>query len=165
MKIYVLKGNAERGKTTCLKQLACMIYESNPTAEIVYSEEEGLTFAKIKKQIAQERKQRRLENTDIETQKIAVVIKIGKRKIGIYSDGDYEKDIGEAVKMFEENACDIAFGICRSKGLTIKLYEDLYHEVEFIDKAEIKSAREFDKFNDYIDKLNDWQAGILLSKI
>ena len=165
MKIYVLKGNAERGKTTCLKQLACLISKNDEKAQIIHSEEEGLNFAKIKKQIAQERKQRRIENVDIETQKIAVVIKTGKKKIGIYSDGDYDKDIANAVKMFEDYSCDIAFGVCRSKGLTIKLYEDLHHQVEFIDKAEIKSAREYEKFNEYIDKLNDWQADELFSKI
>lgn len=165
MKIYVLKGRAECGKTTCLKQLACIIGANDPNAEIIYSEEENLTFGKIKKQISAERKERREQNTDIETCKIAVVIKSGNRKIGIYSDGDYEKDVSEAVKLFEENDCDIAFGVCRSKGMTIKLYEDLYHEVEFVEKAEIIDARGYDKFNEYIDKLNDWQATELYLKI
>lgn len=165
MKIYVLKGHAERGKTTCLKQLAVKIGEAFENAEIIYSEEQGLTFAKIKKQIADEKKERRALNMDIETQKIAVVIQVGNKKIGIYSDGDYEKDVTQAVLTFENYACDVAFAVCRSKGMTIKLYEDLHHEVEFVDKAEVKSAREFEKFNEYIEKLNDWQAEVLLSKI
>ena len=75
----------------------------------------------------------------------------------------HEKDIADAVNMFEEYSCDIAFGVCRSKGITIKLYEDMHHEICFVEKAEVRNAREYEKFNDYIEKLNEWQANELAS--
>lgn len=164
MKIYVLKGHAERGKTTTLKQVALNLANNYSDAEILYSEEKT-SFDKIKKQIAQEKRERRAQNMDIETERIALVMRANGKTVGIFSAGDYEKDIGDAVMMFEEHSCDVAFGVCRSKGITIKLYEDLHHEVEFVEKAEVRNAREYEKFNEYIEKLNDWQAKDLAERV
>ena len=164
MKIYVLKGHAERGKTTTLKQVALNLASAYADAEIIYSEQK-LTFDKIKKQVALEKRERRAQNIDIETERIALVMRANGKTVGIFSDGDYEKDIADAVNMFEEYSCDVAFGVCRSKGITIKLYEDMHHEVCFVEKAEVRNAREYEKFNDYIEKLNEWQANELASLV
>ena len=90
MKIYVLKGHAERGKTTTLKQVALNLASAYSDAEIIYSEQK-LTFDKIKKQVVLEKRERRAQNIDIETERIALVMRANGKTVGIFSDGDYKK--------------------------------------------------------------------------
>lgn len=153
MKVYALKGNANCGKTTTLKLLFLEIAE-NTANKILF-------YIKQRKTIKPEpnKKLNASCNNAIKGREIAAVLQVNDKTIGIYSAGDNEKEINNAIEFFNKYNCSVAFCACRTKGASIKLLKNYFRDtVKFIKKADLQNANEYRNYNAIIDELNAWQA-------
>ncbi len=165
MKIYAIKGHGERGKSTTLKILIIKILDKYPTAKIIYSNRNN-TYASILSEVHNEKILRRRTNCNCQVENVEVVIDIQGKIVAIYTAGDNEWQVNNAIKLFDKYNCGVGYCACRSKGITNKILANKYGQnVEVIDKAELRNANGYKNYNDWIDLLNEWQAEELLNKI
>ena len=164
--IYVLQGVGNRGKSTTLKKLFVRLVDVFGV-DIIVSGANCDDVEKIRQEIKQEQKDRRA-GTKVMVNNISVVVAINNIRIGIHSSGDWRQSIQDALDLFRKNQCDIGICASRTKGGCIdELKKVTDYEVLFVDKLSIegKDAVKWDKFNDLIEELQDWQVEELLKKI
>lgn len=165
MKIYVLKGHGERGKSTTLKKLIINIFDHFPKVKVLYSSRQ-CSRLELLNEIHIERVLRRKTNLNCDVENLQIVLDVGDKVVAINTAGDNVFEINKSIDLFDTYKCDKGFCACRSKGNTGKnLYSKYKTHIEFVPKAEIKNSTSYVNFHDWIDLLNDWQAEELLKKI
>ena len=157
MLIHIISGHGERGKSTVLKLLAVKLLKKTQ-----YSNND---IKAITKEIDEERKDRR-NRRSVSVRNIKKCLTINGKKVCICSAGDNEDSVKRTLDFFTTNQCDIGFCAARSKGRTLEAlrnFENLGRaKLVFHKKAVILNATfnniDFPEFDDYIDKLNEWEA-------
>lgn len=119
MKIIVLSGNANSGKTTTLKMLIAMLLcrgakivwcrrNPRPTCNSLWNE--------IKNEV----------QNHIPPRELTVILEYKGKRIGIRSFGDVYTDATCAIKFFNQHECDIGILPCHPNSDAQKLLEETY---------------------------------------
>lgn len=165
MKIYVLKGHGERGKSTTLKKLIVDIFDQFPKAKVLYSSRQ-CSKLELLNEIHTERVLRRNTNLHCNVENLQMVLDVGNKVVAINTAGDNVFEVSKSIILFDTYKCDVGFCACRSKGNTGRILCSKYNgHIEFVPKAEIRNSFLYVNFQDWIDLLNDWQAEEFLKKI
>ena len=121
MKIIVLSGNANSGKTTTLKMLIAMLLchgakivwcrrNPRPTCNSLWNE--------IKNEV----------QNHIPPRELTVILEYKGKRIGIRSFGDVYTDATCAIKFFNQHKCDIGILPCHPNSDAQKLLEETYNK-------------------------------------
>ena len=142
MKIIVLNGKAECGKTTVLKKL----YAKLVASELFYQ-----TFFHPESRYD-----------------LSAIFEYSDKKLGITTLGDSKADLEKAFKIFIEQGCDLVVSASRSrdtKSGAIRYIKSLSSSLIWYKKAYVeKSLTKYDATSE-IDEINELQAKILFGEI
>ena len=149
MKIIVLSGNANSGKTTTLKMLIAMLLCQGAT--IVWCRRN--TYPTCKSLLDEIKNE--MQN-HISPKELTVVLEYKGKRIGIRSFGDVYSDAVCAVKFFEQHNCDIGVLPCHPNSDAQKLLEETYSEdITVFEKEKLSRDASDEK---------KWDANITMAK-
>ena len=142
MKIIVLNGKANCGKTSVLKKLYAKLV-ANSIFRQTHFQQEGLYD-------------------------LSAMFEYGIKKVGITTLGDGETELKNAFDVFIKEHCDLVVCACRSrdtKNGAVRYIKSLNADLIWYRKAYIEQWLAKYNANAEIDEINDIQAKVLLEEI
>ena len=142
MKIIVLNGKANCGKTSVLKKLYAKIVADNLFLQIYFQQESVYD--------------------------LSAMFECGGKKIGITTLGDGETELKKTFNIFAKESCDLVVCASRSrdtKNGAVRYIKSLGADLIWYKKAYIEQWLSKYNANAEIDKINDIQAKVLLEEI
>ena len=142
MKIIVLNGKANCGKTTVLKKLYAKLVGHNQFTQTCFNQESAFD--------------------------LSAMFIIGNKKIGITTLGDGESELKRAFDIFIKESCDLVVCASRSrdtKNGAVRYIKSLKADLIWYKKAYIEQWLAKYNANAEIDEINDIQAKVLLEEI
>ncbi len=142
MKIIVLNGKANCGKTSALKKLYAKLVASSIFRQTFF-QQEGLYD-------------------------LSAMFEYGDKKIGITTLGDGETELKRAFDIFIKESCDLVICASRSrdtKNGAVRYIKSLKTDLIWYKKAYIEQSGARYKGCEEIDKINEIQAEMLLKEI
>lgn len=142
MKIIVLNGKANCGKTSVLKKLYAKLVGNSIFRQTCF-QQEGLYD-------------------------LSAMFECGGKKIGITTLGDGETELKKAFNIFAKESCDLVVCASRSrdtKNGAVRYIKSLGADLIWYKKAYIEQWLAKYNANAEIDEINDIQAKVLLEEI
>ncbi len=145
MKIIALRGKENTGKTSSIKLFYKKLLK-NEAKELLYVDEYG----------------------GVKYEDFYAIVSFKGKTIGITSYGDNGNVLAEPFKEFYNHKCDIVVTACRvretDKG-SLKFIRTQNSEIIYVEKIYIENADELPDNDEFIEKINDRQADILLNAL
>lgn len=142
MKIIVLNGKANCGKTTVLKKLYAKLVANNLFLQIYFRQESAYD--------------------------LSAIFEYGIKKVGITTLGDGESELKKAFDIFTKESCDLVVCASRSrdtKNGAVRYIKSLGADLIWYKKAYLEQWLTKYNANAEIGVINDIQAKILLEEI
>ena len=142
MKIIILNGKGNCGKTTVLKKLYAKIVADSRFSQIYFKKEEPLD--------------------------LSAMFECNGKKIGLTTLGDGERDLKGPFDIFIKENCDLVVCACRSrdtKNGAVSYIKSLTADLIWYKKAYVEAWKELYGADEEIDKINELQAEILLKEM
>lgn len=166
MKIYVLQGKHDAGKSLTLATLFTKYAEN---MNILYSYN-GDDVAAIEKQIEKKYQAIRV-GKKCASPFVKSVVEFNGIRIGLHTSGDNKETAETSIKLFngemsENIPCDIGFCAARTKGITVETFKKFRaqgNELIFVKQHFIPQGEDFNKNYQVIKKANIEKAEYLLT--
>ena len=159
MKIIVLFGKGEKGKSTTLKEFLRQIMEKYSITAVNRLNDKRFNATDLKEELAVENKS--FLTTKNGVNNYVATFEIGGKKYGVTTRGDRDDILENDFKFFK--GCDVVFCATRTKGETVEFIENQNEEVLWVAKTYISDYRKSPENTlDFINYTNQKQVEILI---